>query len=65
MVRDDARASPTQGNAGAAVAVIVDQELRAERAGNGLIFKLEADAALAMRSREISICGCDDCGRRR
>src|SRR5262245_66682903 len=46
-----------QRYASAAMAIIVDQELRSRPAGNWLAFKLEAHAALAMRPNADQIGG--------
>ena len=49
MIRHNAGAPAAQGNSGAAMPIVVYQELGSEPAGNGLIFELQTDATLAMR----------------
>ena len=49
MIGDDAGASEAERDPGAAVPVIVNQELGAVLARNEFVVELEADAALAVR----------------
>ena len=49
MLHDYAGASEAQSDSGAAMTVVVNQELGSVAARNGIVFELEADAALSMR----------------